>query len=66
MSKIKLLLDVVQDMRSLADSLQAVADAIAENEPADTPEENTGKISLCSHRLWASVPSCAYSLPLSS
>lgn len=43
MSKIKLLLDVVQDMRSLADSLQAVADAIAENEPADTPEENTGK-----------------------
>ena len=43
MSKIKLLLDVVQDMRSLADSLQAMADAIAENEPADTPEENTGK-----------------------
>ena len=31
MSKIKLLLDVVQDMRSLADSLQAVADAVADN-----------------------------------
>lgn len=43
MSKVKLLLDVVQDMRSLADSLQAVADAMTENEPADTPAENTGK-----------------------
>lgn len=43
MSKIKLLLDVVQDMRSLADSLQAVADAMTENEPADTPAEKTGK-----------------------
>lgn len=31
MSKIKLLLDVVQDMRSLADSLQAVADAVADS-----------------------------------
>ncbi|MDR5586008.1 rRNA biogenesis protein rrp5 [Clostridium aquiflavi] len=35
MSKIKLLLDVVSDMRSLADSLQAVCDAMAESEPAD-------------------------------
>lgn len=43
MSKIKLFLDVVQDMRSLADSLQAVAEAMTENEPADTPAENTGK-----------------------
>lgn len=34
MSKVKLLLDVISDVRSLADSLQAVADAIAENEPA--------------------------------
>lgn len=33
MSKIKLLLDVVSDMRSLADSLQAVADVMADNEP---------------------------------
>lgn len=36
MSKIKLLLDVVQDMRSLADSLQAVADAVADNGEAET------------------------------
>lgn len=35
MSKIKLLLDVVQDMRSLADSLQAVADAVADNGEAE-------------------------------
>ena len=31
MSKIKLLLDVIGDLRSLADSLQAVADAVADN-----------------------------------
>ncbi len=36
MSKIKLLLDVVQDMRSLADSLQAVAEAVAESGAAET------------------------------
>lgn len=30
MSKVKLLLDVVEDLRSLADSVQAVADAIAD------------------------------------
>lgn len=36
MSKIKLLLDVVSDLRSLADSVQAVAEAIMENEPAET------------------------------
>jgi len=35
MSKIKLLLDVVQDLRSLADSLQAVADAVADNGAAE-------------------------------
>lgn len=39
MSKIKLLLDVVSDMRSLADSLNAVADALVENEPTETAEE---------------------------
>ena len=33
MSKVKLLLDVISDVRSLANSLQAVADAISENEP---------------------------------
>ena len=31
MSKIKLLLDLIQDMRSLAESLQAVADAVADS-----------------------------------
>lgn len=35
MSRIKLLLDVVQDMRSLADSLQAVADAAADSGAAE-------------------------------
>lgn len=43
MSKIKLLLDVVSDLRSLADSLQAVADAMTQNEPAEVPAENAGK-----------------------
>ena len=36
MSRVKLLLDAVEDMRSLADSLQAVADSIIEDE---VPEE---------------------------
>lgn len=36
MSKIKLLLDVVSDMRSLADSIQAVADAMAGTEVAES------------------------------
>jgi len=43
MSRIKLLLDVVEDMRRLADSLQTVADSIAGNTPAadtdSTPTE---------------------------
>lgn len=40
MSKIQLLLDVVEDMRNLADSIQAVADAMVSNEspqPAPAP-----------------------------
>ena len=37
MSKIKLLLDVVEDMRNLADSIQAVADAMSNSE---TPQPN--------------------------
>ncbi|AND85592.1 rRNA biogenesis protein rrp5 [Clostridium tyrobutyricum] len=41
MSKIKLLLDVVSDIRSLADSLQAVCDAMAESEPADKNKKPT-------------------------
>lgn len=49
MSRIKLLLDVIGDLRSLADSLQAVADAVeddgtAEAEMTVTKEpEETGK-----------------------
>ena len=39
MSKMKLLLDVVSDLRSLADSLQAVADAVAQEQPDQTTEE---------------------------
>ena len=35
MSRIKLLLDVIEDMRSLADSLQAVAAALAQSDPED-------------------------------
>ena len=41
MSKVQLLLDVVRDMRSLADSIQAVADAVSSSEtqsPAETTE----------------------------
>ncbi len=38
MSKTKLLLDVVSDLRSLADSVQAVADAMAGNEPAEATQ----------------------------
>ncbi len=46
MSKIKLLLDVVSDMRSLADSIQSVADSMAGNTPepqsaASVPEKHT-------------------------
>lgn len=37
-SKTKLLLNVVGDLRSLADSLQAVAEAIAGNEPAEAAQ----------------------------
>lgn len=41
MSKIKLLLDVVEDMRSLADSIQAVADAMTQSEaqPDTAPKD---------------------------
>ena len=49
MGKVKLLLDVIGDLRSLADSLQAVADAVADSGAAESemttteePEE-TGK-----------------------
>lgn len=40
MSKTKMLLDVVDNMRNLADSIQAVAEAIADNELAQpTPQQ---------------------------
>ncbi len=35
MSRMKLLLDVIEDIRSLADSLQAVATALGQNDPED-------------------------------
>lgn len=38
MSKVKLLLDVVENLRSLADSVQAVADAMAQSgTPSEVP-----------------------------
>ena len=44
MSKVKLLLDVVSDLRSLADSLQAVADAMTQSQPdAEAPAAGTEK-----------------------
>lgn len=39
MSKIKLLLDVVEDMRSLADSIQALCDASVETEQVEVVEK---------------------------
>ena len=41
MSKVKLLLDVVEDLRSLADSVKAVADAMLQNEPTVDAEAET-------------------------
>ena len=40
MSRMKLLLDVVSDLRSLADSLQAVADAVAQG-GQEQPDQTT-------------------------
>ena len=37
MSRMKLLLDVIEDMRSLADSLQAVANALGQSDPEEPP-----------------------------
>lgn len=43
LSKIKLLLDVVNDMRSLANSIQAICDAMADSDsaPKVTPTTKT-------------------------
>lgn len=45
MSRIKLLLDVIEDIRSLADSLQTLADAMLQNGPerADEPVEKNAE-----------------------
>lgn len=46
MSKDKLLLDVARDMRSLADSLQVLSDAIQQEDPAAAPsvQETAGEV----------------------
>ncbi len=41
MGKVKLLLEVIGDLRSLADSLQAVADAVADNDAAEAGRPDT-------------------------
>ena len=41
MSRIKMLLDVIEDVRSLGDSLQALADAMASGEPKEEPKKKT-------------------------
>lgn len=39
MSKIKLLLTLIDDVRAVADDLQAIADSMANNEPTEVKEE---------------------------
>ena len=39
MSRIKLLLDLIEDVRAVADDLQTIADAMASDEPAAEPKE---------------------------
>lgn len=39
MSRIKLLFDVIEDIRSLGDSLQVLADAMASDEPIEEPKK---------------------------
>lgn len=41
MGKVKLLLDVIEDIRSLADSLEAVAEAMCNSNPPDAKTEET-------------------------
>jgi len=43
MSKVKLMLEVISDVRSLANSLQAVCDAMMENEPIPAKEPKAKK-----------------------
>ena len=44
MSKIKLLLDVIEDMRKRADSLQAIADNIEGNTPDLSPNNTPSEV----------------------
>ena len=39
MSRIKMLLDLIEDVRAVADDLQTIADAMASEEPAAEPTE---------------------------
>lgn len=39
MSRIKLFLDLIEDVRAVADDLQTIADAMASDEPAAEPTE---------------------------
>ena len=41
MSKTRLLLEVIQDIRSLADSLETLCDAVMSNEPQPEPVEES-------------------------
>lgn len=41
MSRIKLLLDLIEDVRAVADDLQTIADAMANDEPPVTEEPKT-------------------------
>lgn len=40
MSKVKLALDVVENLRSLADSIEALTDVVEGNEPKEKVEDN--------------------------
>lgn len=40
MSRVKLLLDVIKDIRSLGDSLQILADAMVSDEPKEEPKKS--------------------------
>lgn len=41
MSRIKLLLDVIENIHALGDSLQILADAVASGEPPEEPEQKS-------------------------
>ena len=79
MSRMKLLLDVIEDMRSLADSLQAVATALCQSDPEDAAapapaQEGTlaermdayeGQIIRESYRRWGTTVAVAKELGIS-